>query len=303
VEPLLLSENVAIATAAHGGAKATQFCLESIFYSASGDFELILIDDCSPDNGQTRSLFLDAQRRHANTRVFSSAQNLEYTGSVNAILSHARADWIFFISNDIFITPLYLRLLLEAARADPRLGILRGSSNFVDNEGLLPHNVKAIRPATSLSDVFEIGEELASSLGPGAQNDPFLVGDAFLVTRAVICRIGGFDPWFYGYFADPDYGLRAQLAGFEIAVVPGAFAFHFQHANAADLSEEQRRAKNDRRAVRVYENWARFKLKWGLPVEMPYTGIGKLPWPRLRSLPFDGERHFSAPVDYSRHLI
>ncbi len=304
-EPVTLGEDVSIATAAHGNAVTTRVCLDALLQSVTGDFELILIDDCSLDAGATRALFLETRRRHPHTRVFSFADNLEYSGSLNAILSHARGRWVFFVSNDIFITPHYVRMLLAAARANPRAGILRGSSNFVDN-GMTSHNFLLPKPVHSLADIVQTGALFAERFGAAVQPDPFLVGDAFLVSRAVIDRIGTLDPWFYGYFADSDYGLRAQVAGFELALVRGAFAFHRRDANFGYLPEAQQKAKLDRRWNRVIENWARFKLKWGLPVALPYhETIGQLAWDRLAAdaRPFDQQRHFSAPGDYSRYLV
>ena len=184
--PVVLGEDVSIATAAHGNAATTRNCLDSLFRSACGAYELILVDDCSPDGGATRSLFCAAQRHHSNTTLFSFTENLEYSGSLRAILSHARGQWVFFISNDIFVTPLYLRMLLDVATENPRLGIVRGSSNFVDN-GFSSHNLPA-PPITTLQDLFEAGGEIAAAHGESWEPDPFLVGDAFLVTRAEIGR-------------------------------------------------------------------------------------------------------------------
>jgi GT2 family glycosyltransferase len=159
------------------------------------------------------------------------------------------------------------------------------------------------KPVETVDDVFQIGARLAGKLGHATLPDPFLVGDAFLVSRTVIARIGTLDPWFYGYFADLDYGLRARVAGFELALVPGAFAYHHRHANFEYLSEQQRQAKVKRRWTRVIENWARFKLKWGLPVSLPYDSFGTLSWDELAAAAFDELRHVSAPGDYSRYLV
>jgi GT2 family glycosyltransferase len=303
MEQLELGPEVTIATAAYGNPSSTRLCLEAVLRAARGDFELILIDDFSPDSASIRAVFDDVKRQHANTRIFAFQENLEYSGSVNAILSHAAGEYVFFVSNDIFITPIYLRTLLESARENPRLGILRGSSNFVDNCGLTTHNLDFGKPINNWQQLSAAGAHFAERFGHAAYKDPFLVGDAFLATRAVIARIGTFDPNFYGYFADPDYGLRAKIAGFELALVPGAFAFHQVDANFAYLPETQRAEKIDRRMMRVYENWARFKMKYGLPVSMAYESIASIPWERLESVPFETSRHYCAPADYGRFLI
>jgi GT2 family glycosyltransferase len=303
LEPVTLGPEISIATAAYGNAAATRVCLEAISKSARGDFELILVDDCSPDGGETRSLFVETQRRRPNTKVFSFTENLEYSGSLNAILSHASGRWVLFVSNDIAITPCYLRQLLWAAHSNPRLGIWRGSSNYVDN-GLPSHNIKC-EPARSWDDLFALGARVLRENPTSVESDPFLVGDAFLLSRAVLDRIGTFDPLFFGYFADPDFGLRARIAGFEMGLVRGAFAWHQQHANFNYLPPAQRDAKLRLRQERVIENWASFKMKYGLPVSLRYSAITELPWARLAESQsgFDPRRHYSAPGDYLRYLL
>ncbi len=303
LQPVHLDGDVTIATAAYGNAAVTSLCLQALFRSAVGDYALLLIDDCSPDGDRIRALYASARAHHANTKVFSFSENLEYTGSVNAVLSHARGQWVFFISNDIFVTPAYLQALLAAARSNPRLGILRGSSNFVDNGGLPSHNVSVSAPLKTLDDLFEFSAGQLRVHRHEAAPDPFLVGDAFLVRREVIERIGTFDPRFYGYFGDPDYGVRARIAGFDLAVVRGAFAFHSQDANLTWLPEAQRQEKRQRRWARVYENWARFKWKYDMPVSLPYSAVRDIPWTQLARLPFDPKRDYAPPGDYSRFLV
>lgn len=300
--PALLGSDVSIATAAYGNAAVTQLCLQAILESARGDFELILVDDCSPDDGAVRRLFAETRRRHANTKVFCFTENLEYSGSLNSILSHASGKWILFVSNDIFVTPFYLRELLAAAQRHPRTGILRGSSNFVDN-GLASHNLPPTRPVQNLQDVFAVGAEMLAKYPDVLEPDPFLVGDAFLVQRAVLDRIGTLDPCFYGYFADSDFGLRARIAGFDTVVVRGAYAWHQRAANFSYLPQQQRAAKLSKRWERVFENWARFKMKYGFPVAMPYRDVRAIPWASLQQTEFDPNRHFCPPGDYRKYLL
>ncbi len=292
-----LGANVSVGMSAYGNDETTRAALRCLLAAAEGDFELLLVDDCSPDGGRVREVFCALQRERPNTRVFVFDRNQEYSGSLNCILSHARGEQVLFLSNDIFVTPAYLRTLLEVAAKDARLGIVRGCSNFVDNR-LASHNVALRRWPASGGELFALGEQIRLAWGQAHLPDRFLTGDAFLVTRAVIERIGTFDPLFFGYFADHDYGLRAQIAGFEPSLARGAFALHEQDANLHYLSEDDRETKLHRRWARVYENWARFKVKYGLPVDMPYSSVNHLPWESLRAEAFARERHFVKAGDY-----
>jgi len=295
-----LGPDVTFGMSAFGNYQTTQEALSALFSSVEGDFELILVDDCSPDD--TRSLFIGAQSMHSNTRVLGFDANKEYSGTLNAILSHATGDFVIFLSNDIFVTPAYVRELLSVARKDKRHGIVRGCSNFVDNN-FDTHTIPLPQNVNNWSQLAAFAENFESANRGKYIYDPFLTGDAFLVTREVIDRIGTFDPFFFGYFADHDYGIRARIAGFELVLAQGAYALHKRAANFEYLPPDIRQKKRSNRWAKVHENWARFKIKYGFPVELPYQYIHDIEWDRLCSVPFDAAKHHAPPKDYSEYFL
>jgi GT2 family glycosyltransferase len=299
IQKTLLGNDVTIGMSAFGNYQTTQEALNALLGSAEGDFELLLVDDCSPDD--TLSLFMETKRRHATTRVLSFDKNLEYSGSLNAIFSHAKGRWILFLSNDIFVTPAYLRELFQIARSDLSFGIVRGCSNFVDN-GLASHNVVMPPDVRSMEHVLAFADEYAARFHGQHLSDDFLTGDAFLVSRDVLDKIGTLDPMFYGYFADHDFGIRAKGAGFKLVLATAAFAYHKRAANFEYLPKELREQKLQARWMKVFENWARFKLKYGLPVEMPYTSIQEIPWQQLCDTLAISNNYYSPPGEYSKYF-
>jgi GT2 family glycosyltransferase len=297
-----LGPEVSIGISAYGNHVITQHCLDSLFRSARGEFELILVDDCSPDNGEVLRLFRAVAERHANTRVFRFTRNLEYSGSLNCILSHATGSAVMFLSNDIYVAPRYLSTLIEAAATNDRLGIVRGVSNFVDNDQA-SHNIDCGDHVKSTADISAFAEAVYQQHKHNTVPDNYLVGDAFLVTRKLLDAIGTFDPMFYGYFADPDFSVRAHRAGFECVLAQGAFAFHHRAANFDYLPEEKRKHKLEMRWAKVFENWARFKLKYGLPVEQMYSAVNDIDWRSLNEHAAQGADLYVPPVDYSEYLL
>jgi GT2 family glycosyltransferase len=298
-EKFHLGDDVTIGMSAYGNYQTTSEALIALFNSAEGEFELLLVDDCSPDN--TLSLFQETKRRYPRTKVLSFDQNLEYSGSLNAIFSHAGGHWVLFLSNDIIVTPAYLRELFQIARSDPAFGIVRGCSNFVDN-ARDTHNIKLPAATMSLEQLVVFAEEHAARFHGEYLCDDYLTGDAFLVSRAVLDKIGTLDPMFFGYFADHDFGIRARIAGFKIMLARAAFAFHKRDANFNYLPEELRKQKVTLRWMKIFENWARFKLKYGLPVELPYTSFTNLDWEALSHRPFSPEACYVSPRDYSKYF-
>lgn len=276
--PVVVDQTLTIGMAACGNIQTTLFALRAVLASVSGDFELILVDDASPD--ETGKLFELVSRVHRNTTVFRFQQNLEYSGSLNTILSHASGDNILFVSNDIFITPAYVRQILGVAAHEPDAGLVRGCSNFVDN-GLPLHTIKDCGDLDSFPSLFDYSQQRADAFELCCHDDPFLTGDLFLVTRRLLKRIGFLDPRFYGYFADHDFGLRARRAGFRPRLAMGAFAWHQHGSNMDYLKAADKEKKLKARWAKVNENWARFKEKYDLQVHLPYQGMRRIPWDGL----------------------
>ena len=284
--------------AAHGNAATTREALEVLLPSLAPDTELLLVDDQSPDD--TLAVFREMRSRHSNTKVFAFDANLEYCESVNAILSHAKGDQVLFVSNDIFAPPAYLRELLRTASAQPDCGILRGCSNFVDGASEA-HNV-AMTGFGSRDDLSAFAEEIADlNRTSPLLDERFLIGDAFLVTRRVIDRIGTFDTRFRGYYGDADYSLRAQRAGFRVVLERRAFAWHEKDSNLAYLPVPEQNAKRQRRHERVSVALSEFVHKYAIPVTQ--ASVFDLPWEELARRTGDDPPVYVPPKDYSRYLL
>ncbi len=300
-----LDQSITIGVSAYGNHETTRHCLRVILDGLKGNYELILVDDCSPDDGLITKLFIEAAKEHKNTKIYRFDENKEYSGSLNCILSESTGDKVFFVSNDIFISPSYVKALLEVADSSPNIGIVRGVSNFVDNCGKKTHNINIVDKIKHLGDVATFGEELFELEKNSYLEENFLTGDAFMTKREVITKIGTFDPLFYGYFADHDYGIRAMRAGFKLAVAKGAFAFHHRNSNFDYLEKNAREKKLNARWAKVYENWARFKLKYDLPIDRMYEldMLARMDWDSLNTRAKDCVKLFIPPVDYSKYLI
>ena len=258
-----LDQSVSIGMAAHGNAEVTKAALNYLFSSVQGDFELILVDDASPDD--TLDVFLDQRGSHKNLKIFSFKENLEYCHSVNAILSHAKGHYVFFISNDIFVTPTYFRELIACLNDNPSFGIARGCSNFVDGH-LQPHNLlNAEYKFEDMIEMFRFAEALSKVFDKRVPAvSPYLTGDAFAVSRRAIDRIGGFDTRYFGYFGDVDYGIRCRSSGLLDVVSTRAFAYHNAGANINYLDPQENAKKLQRRFQRVHAAYGEFLTKFSI---------------------------------------
>jgi glycosyltransferase involved in cell wall biosynthesis len=69
--------------------------LDSLLAQTQCDFELIINDDCSPDD--TESLCRSYERSDARVRYCKNERNLRYAGNQNAALARARSDYVAIV--------------------------------------------------------------------------------------------------------------------------------------------------------------------------------------------------------------
>lgn len=91
-------------------------CVKSILNQSFQDFELILVDDGSPDNCPAIcDEYAEKDRRvrviHKSNRGVSSARNV----GIDWVFANSDSRWLTFIDSDDWIHPEYLERLLESA--------------------------------------------------------------------------------------------------------------------------------------------------------------------------------------------
>ena len=88
-------------------------CMDSILAQSLSDYELILVDDGSPD--QSGAICDAYAKQDGRVRVIHQ-KNGGAAAARNTGLDAAAGEWIAFIDSDDWVHPDYLRLLYEAAR-------------------------------------------------------------------------------------------------------------------------------------------------------------------------------------------
>ena len=293
------TEKTTIGVAAYGNLEITKKCIEAIKNSIDGNFEIILVDDCSPDDGLIKNYFLSLKNEFKNIKIFYFPDNLGYIQSVNCILSHATGDKIIFVSNDIIINSYFLDELIKISNTTENIGYTRGVSNYVDT-ALKTHNINS-RDLTS-KDPKDIAKEVFLKNKDNYFEEEYLCGDCFLVNRQLLNKIGYFDSVnFKDYLGDIDFGLRAKASNFKCIVSQGAFCYHHAGINFNYLSDDERKIKLRRRNAYLMEDWARFKLKYDLPITLIYPGINKIDFNQIRNKV--NNKYEIKKKDYSKYLV
>lgn len=132
-------------------------CVDSLLGQTYRDFELILVDDGSPDGcGAICDAYAGADSR---VRVIHK-ENGGLSDARNAGLEIARGDWVAFVDSDDWVAPEYLeRLLAGMTEADADIcecGILRTDGTAAVPEQL-PGNPEAYSTEDALRELIRDG--------------------------------------------------------------------------------------------------------------------------------------------------
>ena len=248
----------------------TSMCLSTILFAVSRlklQCEFILVDDASAPEERIVEVF---ERHRVNatgheTKIIRSRKHQHYSGVFSIGLHHATRDTIFFISNDMLVTPTFLQALTEVSQRSPFIGIVRGTSNHTDSHP--EHQVPMNAPPSGYDEVDAFSRSIYRQYGNLVVEDQLLSGDAILIERPLIQRIGVLDLRFFGYFGDIDYGLRAQLAGFRLVCAKGAWLYHQGGGHIwQEIALEKRSADEviARRLAMVDAAYQEFRKKWNI---------------------------------------
>jgi len=256
---------------ARNGSDFTASCLGALLHALARlnlSCEFILIDDASDPSEKLIDVFLKhrSQAKGHQTKIIRARKHQHYTGVFSAGLQLATRDLIFFISNDMFVTPSFLEALLLVSSLSRDFGIVRGTSNYVDS-----HPEHALAPPEFLKsypDIDKFSREVFNNNGARYEEDKLLSGDAILLKRSLIERIGVLDLRFFGYFGDVDFGMRAQLAGFKLVCAKGAWLFHQGAGHIKREFEKQQNVKFEdlhaKRMALVEVAYQEFRAKWNI---------------------------------------
>lgn len=221
-------------------------CLESI---AALDYpadlvETILVDNASSDG----SLDLLAST-YPWVKVLAQDCNLGFAPAVNLAAASGSGDVIALINNDMRVEPGWLRALV--ALHDPAAGFVCVAGTILDWEGEHLDFGGATINFHGFGHQPGFGTPIADAHIEDGVTLAFACGGSMIVSRDVFVALGGFDPEFFAYFEDVDFGWRLQVCGYRTRLAAGARSFHRHHGTSARFRIHERILLLERNALRV----------------------------------------------------
>ncbi|MBK9669049.1 MAG: glycosyltransferase [Thermomonas sp.] len=250
----------------HGAFAHTLACLRALAaHPPRAAFELIVVDDASPDDSLARLVHVGGIRVHARAR------NGGFIAACNEGAALARGDYLVFLNNDTVPQPGWLDALLGTFDQHPGTGLA---------------GAKLVYPDGRLQEAGGVVFADGSGWNYGRNDSPddcryacvraadYCSGAAIAIPRGLFERLGGFDQRYApAYYEDTDLAFAVRAAGLRVLYQPAAVVVHDEGATAGtDLAQGPKAAQVRNQSV--------FAHKWqdALRTQLP---AGSIPTPAL----------------------
>lgn len=204
-------------------------CLKALSAQTFTDFEIIVIDNASPEGelGALQDAWPDFLIR--STRL---ATNVGFAAANNLGARMANAPWIALLNPDVFPEPDWLGSLILATQVHP-------------NAFFASRQIQADRPTLLDGDgdvYFVSGLAQRRNFNvpyypPGPPQEVFSAcAAAALYPRQQFLDAGGFDEDYFAYHEDVDLGFRLRLRGLHCFLIPSAVVYHLGGSSSSRRS-------------------------------------------------------------------
>lgn len=131
-------------------------CVDSILAQSFGDFELILVDDGSPDN--CGGICDEYATKDSRVQVIHK-ENSGVSASRNVGIERATGDYILFCDSDDYVSPFWAEELFKAIKAFPEAFIACRAKRFIDGDTASLDNkqVPEMLHEVTYFDLFKLG--------------------------------------------------------------------------------------------------------------------------------------------------
>ncbi|HEX3558971.1 MAG TPA: glycosyltransferase [Pyrinomonadaceae bacterium] len=231
---------VSIIIPAYNAAQYIGEALDSVFAQTFNDYEVIVVNDDSPDTSELER----ALAPYSGRIVYVKQENRGPGGARNTAILKARGEWMALLDSDDVWLPTFLSEQLEVLRENPALDLIYADALLFGDGPSAGRTFMQLNP----------------SHGP-VTFESLLNGRCTVITSCVVARkqalvaAGLFDENFY-HSEDFDLWLRLARRGGQFTYQPRVLARHRMHA--ASLSADDRRLIEGE--LRVYQ-----KLLGALP--------------------------------------
>jgi GT2 family glycosyltransferase len=213
-------------------------CIRALQSGTRPPDEIVVVDNQADD----AALAVLAEQ-HPDVVLIANRENAGYARACNQGAAGALTDYVLFINPDVTVEGDCMERCLEAAEADPAIGIV--TPRLVRPDGRLDHACHRGIPTPSASLAYALrlhrrfpashwaGRYTMSWLDPRTDHDVEACTGAFmLVRRGDLQAVGGWDERYWFYAEDLDLCVRIARIGQRVRYLGSATATHIKGASS-----------------------------------------------------------------------
>jgi N-acetylglucosaminyl-diphospho-decaprenol L-rhamnosyltransferase len=201
--------------------------LARLFKSPQLPFEVLVIDNQSADDSVAA-----ARAAFPAAIVLPQPKNGGFAYGVNRGLEAARGRWILLLNTDAEAHWDDLSRFVAEAEREPDAAVF--GPRITDEHGHTQVSTwPAHRPGHYLPQALFLGRFFAPAMPTQASDVDCVSGCVFLLRRAVLAQVGGFDERFFMYYEEADFCARVRQAGHRIRFLPSTAFVHEGGLSAA----------------------------------------------------------------------
>jgi GT2 family glycosyltransferase/glycosyltransferase involved in cell wall biosynthesis/ubiquinone/menaquinone biosynthesis C-methylase UbiE/CII-binding regulator of phage lambda lysogenization HflD len=232
----------------YGKCDYTLRCLTSIAANPpSIPFEVIVVDDCSPDNSGK------VLQKVEGIRLIPNQENQGFIRSCNIGAKIARGQYLHFLNNDTEVTTGWLDELIRTFQEFPDTGL--AGSKLVYPDGTLQEAGGIIWQDGSAWNFGHNQDQLLPIYNYAREVD-YCSGASIMVPKVLYEELGGFDEYYLpAYCEDADLALKIRDRGLRVIYQPLSIVVHYEGVTSGTDITQGTKAYQVENSKKLFVRW------------------------------------------------